>query len=528
MHQADAAVQQGSALQKSTVLGLSAIFVTYFATIFLFRGIGVSQPKVAADLNGMALFSWAISLPALAAAFSTLVFGKLSDMYGRRRLLLASLALYLGGAILSAASGSFVLFIAARIVLSLGHGALSSLCFATIGDLYSPVERSRWSGLLQIPSGIAAIVGPGMVGMITDRLSWRYFFLLAGLLAAISLALVAKGVPAPAKRTSRKIDYLGSFLLAITLAVMIVAFSWAGSRYPWASVEVAGLLGVSLVLWAILLWVERRAEEPILDPGVITNRTFLTAAFSGLLSYFGLLSINMYYPLFMQGVQQTSASLSGFVITPFGIIMSFMGVPTGYFIARTKRYKWILIAGYAIITCTTFALVSFHAATSIWMGMFVTGIAGFGLGAIPTINTLVSQFAVPKRLLGVAVGAIFAFVFMGNAIAPAILGSAMNQTYTKTLQKTLPAELSQVVNEATLASLADPKVLLSAEAMKSLEKAIIGVEKGGPALFEETVQAIRKSLEASLKMIFLISAISTLASWCLILTIPEVPIDTEK
>jgi hypothetical protein len=117
---------------------------------------------------------------------------------------------------------------------------------------------------------------------------------------------------------------------------------------------------------------------------------------------------------------------------------------------------------------------------------------------------------------------------MGNAIAPAILGSAMNQTYAKTLKKTLPVELSQIVDEATLASLADPKVLLSAKAMKSLEKTITGVEKGGPALFKETVQAIRKSLEASLKMIFLISAVCTLASWCLILTIPEVPIDTEK
>jgi MFS family permease len=425
-------------------------------------------------------------------------------------------------------SSSFVLFIAARIILSLGHGALSSLCFATIGDLYSPVERSRWSGLLQIPSGLAAIIGPGMVGMITDQLSWRYFFGLAGLLAAISLALVASGVPAPAKRDSRKIDYPGAVLLAITLAVMIMAFSWAGSRYPWMSIEVAGLLGLSLVLWAGLLWVERRAEEPILDPAVMANRTFLTVAFSGLLSYFGLLCINMYYPLFMQGVQQLSAGRSGFVITPFGIIMSFMGVPTGYFIARTKRYKGILIAGYVIITCTNFAMIGFHAGTSIWIGVFVTGIAGFGLGAIPTINTLVSQFAVPKRLLGVAVGAIFAFVFMGNAIAPAILGSAMNNTYTKTLQEKLPAELSQVVDEATLASLADPRVLLSAEAMKSLEKTINGVEKGGPALFKATVEAIRKSLEASLKMIFLISSISTLASLCLILTIPEVPIDTEK
>ena len=238
-----------------------------------------------------------------------------------------------------------------------------------------------------------------------------------------------------------------------------------------------------------------------------------------------MLVVTMYYPLFLQGVQGTSASLSGQVITPFGIIMAFMGVPTGFLIAKTKRYKWMLITGYTIITCTTFAMVAFNAGTPIWLGVLVTAITGFGLGAIPTINTLVSQFAVPKRLLGVAVGAIFAFVFMGNAIAPAILGSAMNQTYTKTLQESLPAELNQILDEEALASMANPRVLLSQEAMATLEKEFNGAGARGPALFSETIQAIRNSLEASLKMIFLISAITTLASWLLILTIPEVPIE---
>jgi MFS family permease len=528
MSRSDETGEQPSATRSNAVLGLTAVFITYFATIYFFRGIGVALPRVAADLDGMPLYSWAISLPALAASFATLLFGKLSDVYGRRLILLVSLALYLAGTILCAISRDFTFFIAARMILSLGQGALSSLCFATIGDLYEPVERSRWSGLLQIPAGIAAIIGPTMVGMITDKLSWRYFLGITALLTAISIVLVIAGVTSPAKRAVRKIDLPGSFLLAVTLAVMILALSWAGDRYSWVSIQIVGLLAGSLVLWIILIWIEGKAEEPILDPQVMTNRTFLTAAFAGLLSYFGMLGITMYYPLFLQGVQGTSASLSGQIITPFGILMAFMGVPTGFLIAKTKRYKWMLVTGYTIITGTAFAMVAFDAGTPVWLGILVTTLAGLGLGAIPTINTLVSQFAVPKKLLGVAVGAIFAFVFMGGAIAPAILGSAMNQTYSETLRNSLPAGLNGILDEAALASMADPRVLLSSEAMTTLEKAFIGAGDRGPALFQETIKAIRSSLEASLRMVFLISAIITLASWFLILTIPEVPIDTDK
>lgn len=527
MAQAQTVTAQQPTDKRQTTLALFAVFATYFGSSYLFRGFGVALPRIAADLNGMPLYSWAISLPALASAFVTLTFGKLSDMYGRRILLLVSLTLYLIGAILAAVSETFIFFIAARTIMSLGQGALPPLTFSVVGDLYPPAERSKWSGLLQIPAGIAAVVVPTFVGILTDKLSWRYFFWISVLLVLICGVFVLVGIPSLSKRTAHRIDFSGTCLLAVASSAMILAFSWAGNMYPWTSTTILCLLGASAVSWIIFFWIEGKADEPMLDPQVLTNRTFLIAAIAALTSYFALLGVVMYFPLFLQGIQGTTATLSGQIVTPFSALMAFVGVPTGILLSRTKRYKSLYIMGYAILTVATFAMVAFTARTPAWLEILVISFAGLGLGAIPTMNTLVAQFALPKRLLGVAVGAMFFFVFMGGAIAPAILGSAMNAVYAGTLQKSLPSELRRVADKATLESLADSKILLSQPAMDALEKAFQEFGDRGPALFEATVQAIRNSLEAGLKMVFLIGAVTVLFSFLLIFAIPEVPIDVE-
>jgi MFS family permease len=518
---------QQPAAKTRVTLGLIAVFTTYFASSYFFRGSGVTLPKIAADLDGMHLYSWAISLPALASAFVTLTFGKLSDMYGRRIMLLISLALYLAGAIMASLSQTFVFFIVARIIIALGQGALSPLAFSVIGDLYSPAERSKWSGLLQIPAGVAALITPTFVGILTDNLSWRYFLWVAVLLILVSGVFVLLGIPSLSKRTAHKIDFSGSCLLALASSTMILAFSWAGSLFPWSSMPIIVLLLVSVIFWAVFLRIEAKADEPMLDPQVLTNRTFIIAAVAALASYFALVGVLMYFPLFLQGVQNCSATFSGQIITPFSALMSFVGVPTGILLSRTKRYKAMYIAGYAILTLAIFGMVAFKVGTPIWMEILVISFAGLGLGAIPTMNTLVAQFALPKRLLGVAVGAIFFFVFLGGAIAPAILGSAMNAKYSSTLQELIPAELSKVADKATLDSLTNSRILLSPTSMAALEKAFAGYGNQGPALFEKTVQAIRGSLEASLKLVFLIGALTSLFSFLLILAIPEVSMDVE-
>ena len=526
MSQVEISIESPPRVKDQTTLGLAAVFLTYFLAAFTFNGVNIAAPMIAADLKGMALYSWAISLPALAAAFVTLLFGKLSDTYGRRAMLMTSLLLFILGAVLSALSQTFIFNIAARVINALGFGAVSALCFSVIGDFYAPVERSKWTGLLQISAGVAASIAPTLVGFITDSVGWRYFFWGTVPLAIVCGIFVWKGAPSRTNRTIHSLDYPGACVLAVASSCMILGFSLA-DRNPWISIQVLGLLMTSLVFWVLFIWIEKRAEEPILEPQILTNRTFLTASVAAILSFFGGVGIMNFYPLFLQGVQGTSATLSGMVLTPFTMLMAFIGVPTGLLIAKTKRYKWMFVLGYAVLTAAMFCTVAFNYETPVWAGILVMILGGLGGGAIPTINILVVQFALPKRLLGMAVAGIFFVVALGNAITPAILGTAMNFRYGRQLQVLLPDKLSLHADAATMNLISDPRVLMSQEAVAELRDTLNDMEYQEANLYNRTVDAIRKALQSGLKLVFLIGALTMLLSFLFIITIPKISIDSE-
>lgn len=453
----------GTTADKKIALGITAVFVIYFLFNFFMNAVNISQPKMVEEFNGMALFSWLLALPALGSAVATLTFGKLSDMYGRRSILLISLGLFLTGAVLSALSASMSFSIAARVVLALGQGALAPLCFSVIGDLFEPAQRAKWSGMLNLPAGIAATIAPILGGMLTESsMGWRGLFWVVAPIVLIAGGLVAAGIPSQQKKVDQKVDFLGIAVMVIASAALIIGVSWLGS--PDKLGIGVGLVIISIAAWVAFIAVEKKAEAPILDPQVLFNRTFITAAGSGFISFFGLLGVMIYSPVFAQTVMGVSPTVSGSLLTPFSMLFAFMGIPAGFVLAKTKKYKWMYIVGYAILTAAMLVMWTFTKDTPPWLFVVVTALVGFGNGVMPTINTLVAQFAVPKRLLGVAIGAIFFFVMMGMAIAPAILGLAQN-------------------------SIPD--------------------------------------LEAGLKLVFLVGAVGMIISLVMVLTIPEISMDAE-
>jgi MFS family permease len=512
---------------KQAVLGLVAVFAAFGTMNYFVQTTSIARPRMAADLDAMSLYSYLISIPGLAAAFVTLIFGKFSDMYGRRIMLQVSLAFFLLGTILSAVSPNFLFLIFATSLARVGSSAVMMLSYAVLGDMYAPTERSKWIGMLNIPAGILAFFGPTLGGWFVDNLSWRHLFWTSAPLLVAALALVSVGVPPPATRVARKIDVRGCLLVAVASSATILGLSFAGSTYAWTSAQVLGLLCVALIFWVLFFRTEARVDEPVLDLQVLKNRTFFTVAIATLLSIFGQIGILLYFPMFLQGVQGISATRSGQIITPYSVLMAFLGVPAGFLMARTKRYKWMYIFSFAVLTADMFGLVFFTAQTPAIWGAIAATLAGLGLGAIPTVNTMVVQNAVPKRLLGVAMGAIFFSISMGGALSPAILGSAMNASYARELAVSMPDSLKRSADDATMASLGNSRVLLSQPATAALEQTIRRIGGEDQILFRQTFQAIRISMEAGLRSVFWIAAVAMLIAFSLIITVPEIPLDRE-
>jgi MFS family permease len=510
--------------KKQIFLALSPAFLGYFVYSYFMSTLNNAAPKIAAELNGMTLYSWSVSIPSLGLAIGTILAGKLSDIYGRRAIMLGSLGILFLGAILSAISPTFIALIAARTLLCLGQGAVAPICYAVIADVFSGAERSKWIGLLNISYAVPALFGPTLSGWLVEGLGWRRIFWWAVPLV-ILLVIAAYLMPALIQGAARKIDVLGAVLIAIAVSTLIFGFSFAGTTYSWGSVQVLGLLAVSLIFWALFFQAEKRTSEPFFDTELATHRVFVTASVAGFLSFFGMMAVQLYYPLFMQGVQGMSALKSGWVVTPLSCVMAFAGIPVGFLIARTKRYKWLFVTGYAVATVVLCGMMFFGKDTPAILGAVLATLCGLGLGAMPTVNTIVIQAAVPRKLLGVATSALIFSVTMGMAISPALLGSAMNIRYNSTLKATLPAALTQSANESTMKSLGDPKVLLSQPAMTALRETLDKTGGNGQELFDQTVHAIRTSMEAGLRTVFVISAIAMLFAFLLIITIPEISIE---
>jgi EmrB/QacA subfamily drug resistance transporter len=411
---------------RQTVLALAGVLLGMLVATLNQTIVVTALPTIVSDLGGANHYYWVFSAYLLGATVTVPVYGRLSDIYGRRPFFVLGILVFVAGGVVGAMASSMTQLIVARAIQGLGAGALIPLAVIVIGDLVPPSERGRWQGLTGATFGLASVLGPFTGGWIVDHTSWRWVFLASMPVALIALAVGWRTLRIPTHPdVSRKVDWLGAVLLMSGASITLLATVWGGTEYPWDSAQIVGLYVVGTVLLGAFAWQERHAPTPIVPVRLFRRRAFTlanTAAFSVGVSMFGAI---MFVPLFVQGVIGASATNSGVVLTPLILALMTSSVVSGQVVSRTGRYRWALLAGPVVIGLGSFLLSSLDAQSSTRDALVATVVLGLGLGLILQNLVLVVQNTSPARAMGAATSATQFFRSVGGTIGVTVMGAIL-------------------------------------------------------------------------------------------------------
>jgi EmrB/QacA subfamily drug resistance transporter len=468
--------------------------------------VGTAMPRILADLNGFERYTWVSTAYLLAATVMVPIYGKLSDIYGRRIFFLGGMALFLTGSALSGVSQTMEQLIAFRALQGLGGGAIMPIVQAIIGDIFPPAERGKWQGMTIGVWGLATIFGPPLGGWITDTWSWRWVFYINLPLGVAAMLVAALALPRHRQRSAHRIDYAGAAGLVVTASALVLAFSLAGTTFAWGSPQILGLFAVALVGGGVFCLIERRAAEPIIRLDSFRNRVFTISVITTFLISAALFGTLLYMPLFLQGVQGQSAAASGTFATPLMIGVIVSGVAGGQVIARTGHYKLQAILGAALAAIGMFLLSRMTASASEGEIALYMVVLGLGIGASMTIFTVVVQSAFPRARLGQATSNLQFFREIGGVIGLAILGSVMTGRFQTHFEAALPSELAQGIPANQFSLFENPQLLLSPGAVARVQQGFAAYGPAGDALFAQLMATIRLGLAQAISDVFLVGA----------------------
>jgi EmrB/QacA subfamily drug resistance transporter len=385
--------------------------------------VSTALPTIVSDLGGLERISWVVTAYLLAQTVVTPLYGKLGDLYGRKRVLQVAVILFLIGSALCGASRTMLQLILFRALQGMGGGGLMVTSQAVIGDVVSPRERGRYQGIFGAVFGLSSIAGPLIGGFFTTNLSWRWIFYINLPLGGIALAVIAVALPAHLERVRHAVDYLGAALLAIGLGGVILATDLGGVTYSWGSPLIVGMTLAALVALVGFVWAERRAAEPVLPLHLFRNRVFTISSVVSLIVGFSMFGAITYLPLFLQLVRGQSPTASGLQLLPMMGGMLLTSIVSGQVISRTGKYRFFPIAGTFILGTGLFLLSRIGATTSPGDVSLRVGVAGVGLGMVMQVLVLAAQNAVEYQDLGVATAGVTLFRSIGGSLGTAVLGA---------------------------------------------------------------------------------------------------------
>jgi EmrB/QacA subfamily drug resistance transporter len=486
--------------------------------------VSTAMPRIIAQLNGFGRYAWVTTAYLLTSTAAVPIFGKLSDMYGRKWYLLGGATCFVLTSALCGAAGQFAFvpfdgmtqLIIARGLQGIAGGALLATVFSSIGDLFPPRERGKYMGLFSAVWAFASMVGPVLGGWLTDQLSWRWIFYVNLPVGAVAITVLYKLFPHVPARGKRKIDYLGAALLIAFLAPLLLAVQQVGN-VGWLAPAVILPVFFSVVMLGLFIWAELKAVEPIMPPELLAIPEVCRSLFALCCNSVGMFSTILFAPLFMQVVLGVSPTKAGSLFTPLMLMMALCSASGGFLVSRTGRYKVMAIIGLTVLTGALFLLSRLDETSSQTYLVVLLMMIGAGLGSTMPVFNLQIQNAAPQGMIGAATAMSQFFRSVGATIGAAILGSMMQSTYIENLKHSnlpeIPLALSQqLTNPARLAQ--SKEQILAAYSGNETNRALINM------VFDHVNQALVKSID----LVFLLSAIVVLLSLVVAFFINEKPL----
>jgi EmrB/QacA subfamily drug resistance transporter len=417
---------------------LLAVMIGVFLAALDQTVVGTALPRIVTDLRGNEVYTWAFTAYLLTATISGPVYGKLSDLFGRRPIFLVGIAIFLVGSVLAGISPSIEWLIASRGIQGLGAGALFPIAIAVIGDIFAPSERGKYQGLFGAVFGLSVLIGPAIGGLITDTVGWPWVFFVNLPVGAVAALMVWRYLPAYHLGGDRpKIDYLGAVLFTAALVPILIGLT-NKSTADWTDPSVGGLIVLGTVILVAFLFVETRAAEPIVPLRLFRLRSFSVSVAATFLAAFGFFAAVVFLPRWFQVVNGSSATESGYQLLPLlgGLIVS--AVASGQIVARTGRYRWLIFVALLFTAAGLYLLSTMHADTPVpvlWAYMLVTGI---GVGPTFAVFILIVQNSVPVARLGTASSSLTFFQQVGGTVGLAITGTA----FASAIAEQVPAQVA--------------------------------------------------------------------------------------
>jgi EmrB/QacA subfamily drug resistance transporter len=511
---------------------MGTMLVTFIATLDQ-TVVGTALPRIVADLQGFDQIAWVTTIYLLTSTVTIPIYGKLSDLLGRKPIFLVGIVIFLTGSALSGVAHSMTQLVIFRALQGIGAGGLQPIATAVVGDLFPPRERGRWVGITSSSYALAAIVGPLAGGLLTDAISWRWVFYInlpLGLIALFVLAFLMPSLRTPNKRVV--IDYIGSLLVVLATLPLLLGFSWAGDKFAWLSWQSLGLFGSSLLLFVLLVIYSARQErlgrEPVVEPGMFKDvRVFSVSLLASMLISIVLLGSVYFLPVFLQSVTGVSATNSGLALMPLALASIAGAVLGGQLITAMGRYKWIALTGAAIMIAGILLLLrlDIHATSlDVVIALLVLGV---GVGSGLSLYTITVQNAMPGRI-GQATSAVIFFRQLGQSIGLAAIGAVVTTSYVPAFYKALPAGLRQAMPPQLLKIFENPLVLLSPDAMTPIRAGFEHYGAQGHAAFNAVLSAVKLGLTESIHDAILLSLGLMILTFIIVCFLKEIPLRSRK